>query len=109
MAQPGSFRIEIADAQVADLRERLARTRFPDEPPLEPWSTGTSLAYLRELVAYWRGGFSWKEAEARINRLRQYRMPIGGIELHYIHEPPRSLAAEVAAFFGRMRSEEESP
>jgi len=93
MAQPRSFRIEIPDADVADLRQRLARTRFPDEPPLEPWSTGTSLAYLRELVAYWREGFSWKEAEARINRLRQYRVPLGGIELHFIHEPARDTRA----------------
>ena len=46
MTDPRPFTLHVPDAQIADLRQRLARTRFPDEPPLEPWSTGTSLAYL---------------------------------------------------------------
>jgi microsomal epoxide hydrolase len=71
------------------LRERLARTRYPDEPPLEPWSTGTSLSHLRELVAYWQDGFDWRAHEARINRLRQFKISLHGIELHFIHEPGR--------------------
>jgi len=74
---------------VADLRERLARTRFPDEPPLEPWSTGTSLAHVRELVGYWLSGFDWRTHEARINRMRQFTVSVRGIELHFIHEPGR--------------------
>jgi len=45
------FTLHIADPALADLRERLARTRFADDPPLAPWSTGTSLAHLRELHA----------------------------------------------------------
>ena len=69
------------------MRERLARTRFPDEPPLAPWSTGTSLSYLKELVAYWKDGFDWRRAEAALNAFRQYTVSIGGIELHFIHEP----------------------
>ncbi|MGH8733452.1 MAG: epoxide hydrolase N-terminal domain-containing protein, partial [Burkholderiales bacterium] len=48
------FRLEVADTALADLRERLKRTRFPDEAPGAPWKTGTSLAYLRELLEYWR-------------------------------------------------------
>ena len=48
-AEPTPFRLHVAEAALEDLRERLARTRFPDEPPLAPWSTGTSLAYLHEL------------------------------------------------------------
>jgi microsomal epoxide hydrolase len=71
------------------LRERLARTRFPDEPPLEPWSTGTSLAHVRELVGYWLSGFDWRAHEARINRMRQFTVSVRGIELHFIHEPGR--------------------
>ena len=62
---PTPFRLEIPESALADLRERLARTRFPDEPPLEPWSTGTSLAYLRNLVSYWQSGFDWRKQEAR--------------------------------------------
>ena len=57
MERPTPFRLEVPEAALADLRERLARTRFPDEPPLEPWSTGTSLAYLKELLSYWQATF----------------------------------------------------
>jgi microsomal epoxide hydrolase len=84
---PSPYRLEVPEAALAELRERLARTRFPDEPPLEPWSTGTSLAYLRNLVSYWHSGFDWRAQEALLNRWRQYKVPIRGIDLHFIHEP----------------------
>lgn len=86
---PKPYRLEVAESALEDLDERLARTRFPDEPPLEPWSTGTSLAYLRDLVSYWRTQFDWRLHEAELNRFRQYTVPIGGIDLHFIHEPGR--------------------
>ncbi len=84
---PKTFRLSVPDAALADLRERLARTRWPDEPPLEPWSTGTSVAYLRDLAEYWRDGFDWRGQEAKLNALPQYTMAIDGIELHFIHLP----------------------
>ena len=84
---PAPFRLDIAQEQLDDLRARLARTRWPDEPPIEPWSSGTSLAYMRELVQHWREGFDWRAHEARINQLRQYKVRIRGIDLHFIHEP----------------------
>jgi pimeloyl-ACP methyl ester carboxylesterase len=87
--EPKPFRLNIPEAALEDLRERLARARLPDEPPLEPWSTGTSRAYLEELVAYWRTGFDWRGQEASLNGLRQFTVPLGGIELHFIHEPGR--------------------
>jgi pimeloyl-ACP methyl ester carboxylesterase len=67
------------------LRERLARTRWPDEPPLPAWSTGTSLASLQELIHTWRHRFDWRAHEARINALAQFKTDIAGIELHFIH------------------------
>ena len=87
------FRLAIAQPQIDDLRERLGRTRFPDEPPLEPWSTGTSLAYLRELVSYWQEGFDWRAHEARLNTLRQYTARMAGMDVHFIHEPARGADA----------------
>ena len=87
---PKPFRLHIPDAALADLKERLARTRWPDEPPLGPWSTGTSLSYLKNLLDYWQTGFDWRAQEARINRFRQFSVPIRGIELHFIHEPGKS-------------------
>jgi pimeloyl-ACP methyl ester carboxylesterase len=83
------FRVQIPDSAIVDLRERLARTRFPDEPPLEPWSTGTGLSDLKDLVDYWRTGFDWRAQEAKLNEFRQYTVSIRGIELHFIHEPGR--------------------
>src|SRR5438093_13377896 len=59
------FRIAVPDAVLADLRERLARTRFPDEIPASGGTYGTNLAYLPQLVAYWRERFDWRAAEAR--------------------------------------------
>ncbi|HEX7053150.1 MAG TPA: epoxide hydrolase [Burkholderiales bacterium] len=83
------LRLAIDERQLDDLRARLARTRFPDEPPLAPWSTGTSLAYMRELVPYWQERFRWRDWEARLNAFAQYRVPLGGIELHFLHRPSR--------------------
>jgi len=79
------FRIAVPDAVLADLRERLARTRFPDEIPGSGWTYGTNLAYLRELIAYWRERFDWRAAEARLNALPQFRARVGGLGIHFIH------------------------
>lgn len=81
------FRLHVPDEALADLRRRLAATRFPDEPPLEPWSTGTGLQYLKELVAYWQSGFDWRSAEAKLNGFRNFKTKLNGVELHFIHEP----------------------
>lgn len=89
-AQPKPFRLQVPDEAIADLRERLARLRWPDEPPLEPWSTGTSLQYMKGLVEYWRTGFDWRAWEAKLNRFRQFSVPIRGIELHFVHEEGKS-------------------
>jgi len=86
---PTPFTLQVPDAAIADLKQRLARTRWPDEPPLEPWSTGTSLAYAKALAEYWRTAFDWRAWEAKLNGFRQVTVPIRGIELHFIHEPGR--------------------
>jgi pimeloyl-ACP methyl ester carboxylesterase len=84
------YTLQIPESALGDLHERLARTRFPDEPREPAWSSGTSLDYMRELVTYWRSRFDWRAQEARINRLRQYTVQLCGIELHFIHEPARA-------------------
>jgi pimeloyl-ACP methyl ester carboxylesterase len=88
MAQPlpTPFHLHIPDETLQDLRERLTRVRWPDEPPRAPWSTGSSVAYMQDLVAYWRSGFDWRAQEAALNRFQQFKVPLGGIELHFIHE-----------------------
>jgi microsomal epoxide hydrolase len=89
MNAPAPFELHVPEAVLADLRERLARTRWPDEPPLAAWSTGTSVEYLSALVEYWRTGFDWRAQEAKLNAFRQFTVPLAGIELHFIHEPGR--------------------
>ena len=89
MTTPKPFTLLIPDAAIVELRERLARTRWPDEPPLPPWSTGTSVAYLRELIDYWRTGFDWRVWEANLNSFPQFTIPIRGIDLHFIRVTSR--------------------
>lgn len=80
------FSVSVPDAVLDDLRQRLSRTRLPDEPPFEPWSSGTSVAYLKSLIDYWRDGFDWRAQEARLNAFRQFTVPLAGIDVHFIHE-----------------------
>jgi microsomal epoxide hydrolase len=93
MVAPKPFTLHIRDAEIADLQARLARTRFPDEPPLAPWSTGTSLTYLKSLIDYWQTGFDWRAWEAKLNGFPQFTLPIRGIDVHFIHAPSRKANA----------------
>ena len=83
------FRVHVPDEAIADLRARLERVRWPDEPPLEPWSTGTSVSYMQDLVRYWHNAFDWRSWEAKLNEFRQFTAPVHGIALHYLHEEGR--------------------
>src|SRR5579883_3122268 len=80
------FRIAVPEDVLVDLRTRLARTRFPDEIRGSGWRYGTDLAYLRELVAYWRDRYDWRAEEARLNQLHHFRARVGGLAIHFIHE-----------------------
>ena len=85
--QPEPFTLHVPDAATADLRERLARTRFPDQTPGAPWAHGSDVAYMRELVGYWQGDFDWRAEEARLNAFPQYKLPLHGIDVHFLHVP----------------------
>ena len=81
------FTLTVRDDALADVRERLARTRFPDQAPGEPWAYGTDVAYMREFVDYWRDGFNWRAQEALLNALPQYKVPLHDIDVHFLHIP----------------------
>lgn len=83
---PRPFTIQIGDDVLADLRERLASVRWPDEVPGAGWRYGADLAYMKELVAYWREVYDWRTHEARLNQFRQFTVTVGDIDLHFIHE-----------------------
>ena len=65
------FHIHVSDAQLADLRRRLAATRWPEAQTVPDWSQGVPLAYLRELCRYWADGYDWRATEARLHALPQ--------------------------------------
>ncbi len=83
------FTIAVADDVLADLRRRLAATRWPDEVDDAGWDYGANLAYLKGLVAYWRDGFDWRAQEATLNQYAQYRADIDGVGVHFVHERGR--------------------
>jgi len=87
MAQPQPFTLTIPDAAIADLRQRLASTRYTDQAPGEPWAYGTDVGYLKQLVEYWRTGFDWRAEEAQLNAFPQYKAPLCGINLHFLQVP----------------------
>jgi pimeloyl-ACP methyl ester carboxylesterase len=80
------FRINVPDATLRDLKERLAKTRFPSEIEQSGWEYGTNLAYLRELVAYWHTQFDWREQERTLNQLPQFTTTIDGVVIHFVHQ-----------------------
>jgi pimeloyl-ACP methyl ester carboxylesterase len=86
-ARPEPFTLHVPDSAIADLRERLARTRFPDQAPGEPWAYGTDVAYLKGLVEHWRTAFDWRAQEARLNAFPQFRLKLHDIDLHFLHVP----------------------
>ena len=83
--------LHVADAAVPervgsdDLRDRLKRTRFPDELNDADWSYGTDLSYLKELCEYWGEKFDWRAQEAELNRFDNFKTEIDGLGIHFIH------------------------
>ena len=80
------YRIHIEDAVLDDLKDRLARTRWPDEIPGSDWDYGSNLAYVKELVEYWRTEFDWRAQEEKLNRFPHFMTNIGGLGIHFIHQ-----------------------
>jgi pimeloyl-ACP methyl ester carboxylesterase len=80
-----AFRIAVPQTDLADLRDRLARTRWPDPQPVDDWSYGLPLHYARDLAAYWRDEFDWRAAEARLNRFPQFTTVVDGATVHFLH------------------------
>jgi hypothetical protein len=81
------FEVRVTEGVLNDLRERLARTRWPDEVAAGAgWDYGTNLPYLKELVGYWEGTFDWREQEEKLNRFAHFRAGLDGFGVHLVHE-----------------------
>jgi microsomal epoxide hydrolase len=76
------FRAEVDESLLADLRDRLVRTRLPNQIAGVGWEQGTELGYLEELLAYWRDEYDWRACEARLNAFEQMVTEVDGQRLH---------------------------
>ncbi|MSQ33987.1 MAG: hypothetical protein EXR60_06200 [Dehalococcoidia bacterium] len=110
MSPPEPFVVNVPDATLVDLRERLLRTRWPGEVAASDWTYGASLSYIKELAGYWLRRYDWRSQEASLNRFHHYRARVDGHGLHFIHERgkgphplPLLLAQDVRSFFRGLR------
>ena len=81
------FTIDIPDAAIEDLRERLARTRWPEREPVDDWSQGIPLAYVQELCDHWQTEHDWRRLEAELNSRGNSITTIDGLDVHFLHVP----------------------
>jgi pimeloyl-ACP methyl ester carboxylesterase len=88
--QAAPFTVRVSDAVIADLRARIRNTRWPGPAPGAPWSQGTDLGYLQDLMAYWANAFDWRAQERWLNRFSHFQAELDGIRVHFVHERARS-------------------
>jgi pimeloyl-ACP methyl ester carboxylesterase len=79
------FRFELSGGEVADLRDRLARTRWPERETVDDWSQGMPLSYAQELVGYWRDEYDFGAFAERVNRYPQFKAEVDGLGIHFLH------------------------
>jgi epoxide hydrolase len=80
-----AFRIDIAQAELDDLRARLESTRWPDQLPDSGWDYGIPLDYVQQLAAYWRTSYDWRVHEQALNAFPQFTTVIDGQRVHFLH------------------------
>ena len=79
------FQVDVPQAALDDLRDRLRRARWPDQEPVGDWSQGVPLSRMRALCDYWAKDYDWRRCERWFNDLDQYRTLIDGLGIHYLH------------------------
>jgi pimeloyl-ACP methyl ester carboxylesterase len=79
------YRVRVPEPDLADLRARLARTRWPEAAPAPGWAQGIPLDEVRELCRYWAEEYDWRAAEARLNAIPQYQVTVDGLRIHVLH------------------------
>ena len=83
------FRVDMPDEAIADLRRRIAATRWPAKELVADRSQGVQLATIQELARYWAADYDWRACEARLNALPQFTTEIDGVDIHFIHVKSR--------------------
>ena len=87
------FSIHIPEQDLADLRRRIATTRWPDRETVNDQSQGIQLAQLKALLEYWGTRYDWRRVEAKLNALPQFTTTIDGVDIHFIHVRSRHINA----------------
>jgi pimeloyl-ACP methyl ester carboxylesterase len=85
ISAPRPFTVQIPDAAVQDLRDRLCRTRWPDRETVDDWSQGVPLGYVQELCAYWADDYDWRAAEQRLHAYPQFMLELFDLDIHFLH------------------------
>ncbi|WP_328470410.1 epoxide hydrolase [Actinoplanes sp. NBC_00393] len=79
------YHVQVPESELTDLRNRLARTRWPEPAPALGWAQGVPLGVVQELCRYWAEEYRWRSAEARLNAVPQYLVTLGGLKVHVLH------------------------
>ncbi|MFD0502918.1 epoxide hydrolase family protein [Streptomyces chiangmaiensis] len=79
------FRVHVREQDLADLRRRIIATRWPDRETVRDQSQGVQLATIQRLARYWGTAYNWRNIEARLNSLPQFKTRIDGLDIHFIH------------------------
>jgi len=85
MIQIYPFTVQVSQQQIDDLKLRLALARFPEQEPVDDWSQGVPLNYLKEMATYWANDYDMKRLETRLNALPQFIANIDDLDIHFIH------------------------
>ena len=79
------FKIAVGDAELEDLKRRLQATRWPDKETPSDWTQGIPLSYMQEICTYWAEEYDWRRCESMLNGFDQFRTPIDGVGIHFLH------------------------
>lgn len=79
------FHIAVGDDVLADLKDRLHRTRWPEAELVDDWSQGAPLDWIQDICRYWAGQYDWRQRETRLNRFAQFKTEIDGLDIHFVH------------------------
>jgi pimeloyl-ACP methyl ester carboxylesterase len=83
------FRVDMPEEAIADLRRRIAATRWPSKELVDDRSQGVQLATIQQLARYWAADYDWRACEASLNALPMFKTDIDGLDIHFIHVKSR--------------------
>jgi pimeloyl-ACP methyl ester carboxylesterase len=87
MSRAVPYSIDVPQADIDDLRDRLRRTRWPDDVGNATWAYGVERGWLTEMVGYWADSYDWRRHEAAMNERPHFRVEIEGVPIHFVHVP----------------------